>query len=295
MGTELSTGFDYGLIADKDAKGKLISLAARVAKLKLSFGQSITDIGKELLTAQAVLANHNQGIFTSWVRDECGFSIRTAYRFISVATRFGDGCANLAQLEDSALYVLAESETPKSAVKEALRLADQGVRVTHKVAKDIVARHRPPETPECEVSGARHEWESDGDGQRFCSHCKEDHPENSKPITDALDCAVPEGLREIFARRDEWKEAMQAISTAKKLITSLTSSQAIVWLDIDETERLLGQARANLRFAMPYTECPKCRRKKPPKDCLCKGTGWITESLLRTTSDEDKEWLKARS
>lgn len=32
----------------------------------------------------------------------------------------------------------------------------------------------------CSVSKAKHEWVSDGSGQRYCEHCKEDHPENEK-------------------------------------------------------------------------------------------------------------------
>ena len=34
----------------------------------------------------------------------------------------------------------------------------------------------------CQVSSdGEHEWDSDGSGERFCIHCKEDHPDSKKP------------------------------------------------------------------------------------------------------------------
>lgn len=141
---ELSvTQFDYSGIEEKDIKGKLINLEGRIKKKHAGMADSIIEIGQELATAQAILADHHNGTFQKWVEQACGFSIRTAYRYINVFTRFGDSRASVAQLEDTALYALAESETPKKAVDEALRLAAKGNRITHSLAKELIAKHSP--------------------------------------------------------------------------------------------------------------------------------------------------------
>ena len=89
---------------------------------------------------------------------------------------------------------------------------------------------------------------------------------------------------------------MQHISNAKKVITEFGDDLAAGYLDRDEFNRLLDQARANLAFAMPHTECCKCRRK-PVKACVhCKGYGWITKKQYTgCATDEDKSWLEART
>ena len=114
--------------------------------------------------------------------------------------------------------------------------------------------------------------------------------------TDSLKCAVPESLAKIFAATSLFRAAMKSISDAKSAANKLQESKAGGWIEHQELDRLLTQARHLLRFAMPYTECPKCRRK-PEKSCsACKGTAWIHEGMfLSAASDADKAWLAGRS
>lgn len=166
------------------------------------------------------------------------------------------------------------------------------------------------EAGQCIRTGGDHLWGPDVDnvGKQCCLECGE--PEGApKKITggtafnveefiacDAFGKAVPDELGEIFDQRPKWEQAMTAVSTAKKFVTELKDNGAAVWLDVDETNRLLGQARTNLKFAMPHTECPKCKRK-PKKDCPhCKGLGWLTQNVFNScASDPDKSWLEART
>jgi predicted Zn-dependent protease len=144
-----TTTFDYGTIEDKEAKGKLINLEGRIKKHHAGMAESIVDIGRELATAQAVLSNHHDGVFVKWVEGACGLSRTTAYRYLNVFTRFGDSFPTVGKLEDTALYVLAEPKTPKKAVDEARKMADRGVAVTAKIAKELIAKHKPkPPEPE---------------------------------------------------------------------------------------------------------------------------------------------------
>lgn len=196
------THFDYSTIEDKDQRGKLINLEGRIKKKRTGMIQSVLDIGEELAQAQAVLANHNKGTFKRWVEACFEFTDTTAYNCINVYTRFRESPQIIWGLSDTTLYLLAAPSTPDKSVLEATKLVDKGVRVTVEVAKELIAKHKPstngktckarkprkktPETPvappsECQQNAAGHEWEADGNGSRFCIHCKEDHPDNPQP------------------------------------------------------------------------------------------------------------------
>lgn len=140
------THFDYALIEDKDSKGKLISLEARIKKQHSGMAESIIEIGQELATARAILANHRNGTFIKWVEGACGFSERTAYNYMNAFERFGS-FATVAKLEDTAMYALAAPKTPEKAVSEAKKLADKGISVTAKLAKELIAKHRGESKP----------------------------------------------------------------------------------------------------------------------------------------------------
>lgn len=126
-----------------DDKGKLICLAADANRLIKKDVEAIIAIGRTLSAAQEILAKHGNGAFGKWVKAETPYSPRTAYRCISAFATFGD-CATVAQMEVSAVYQLAENATPKSAVKEAVKLAESGVRISQASAKKIIKKHVGP-------------------------------------------------------------------------------------------------------------------------------------------------------
>jgi hypothetical protein len=113
--------------------------------------------------------------------------------------------------------------------------------------------------------------------------------------TDSLNGTVPDDLLDVFSQCRKWQQAMNAVSQAKKTVTEFKDHRAAMFLDFQELDRLLTQARVNLKFAMPYTECPKCRRKLK-KDCpQCKGEGWLNKATFTAcASDADKAWLENR-
>jgi hypothetical protein len=120
--------------------------------------------------------------------------------------------------------------------------------------------------------------------------------DGSEPIADALGKAVPDSLVTVFKQLPVWKQAMHKVSEAKEALTKIKEQgAAAMHLDVAETERLLDQARINFKFAMPHTECVKCRRR-PEASCKhCRGQGWLNEATLNAcVSDADKSWLEAR-
>jgi hypothetical protein len=113
--------------------------------------------------------------------------------------------------------------------------------------------------------------------------------------TDSLNGIVPDDLLDVFSQCRKWQQAMSFVSSAKKTVTEFKDHRAAMFLDFQELDRLLSQARVNLKFAMPYTECPKCRRKLDKKCPHCKGQGWLNKATFTAcASDADKGWLENR-
>ena len=75
--------------------------------------------------------------FRAWLKAEFDWSVRTATRFMQVATQFK--CAKLAHLNIavSDLYLLAETSTLEEARKQALEIATKGENVNDAKAKTI--------------------------------------------------------------------------------------------------------------------------------------------------------------
>jgi len=133
--------FDYSLL-DKDVSGKLRYHAGQLTRWRKAHAEAIIETGRGLAEVQELLADHAGGVFVAWVEAECGFSKRTAYNYIAAFDAFG-GCANFAQLEPSAMYLLAGSD--EAVQKAAIKLANKGKSVSHAVAKELVAEAKAAE------------------------------------------------------------------------------------------------------------------------------------------------------
>lgn len=92
--------------------------------------QDIWEIGQRLVEVRSHLKH---GQFEAWLRDEFGWSRRTAYNFMSVYETFQES-ANFAQIDiaTSALYLLAAPSTPQTLREEVLKQAERGEKITHK-------------------------------------------------------------------------------------------------------------------------------------------------------------------
>lgn len=121
-------------------------------------------------------------------------------------------------------------------------------------------------------------------------------PKDESKVVDSLKGVVADSVRDVFECAKEWSSLMSALSSAKGALTKIVESGTACWLDGDECARHIAQARALLAFAMPFTECCKCRRN-PKKDCQhCKGKGWLTKANYNScASDADKAWLEKRA
>jgi len=125
-----------------DVGGRLKVLARQIAGSKKKLVGNVLQIGEALAEAQDLLASHHGGAFGRWVKQSCGFTRQSAYRYIAAHLVFG-GCNIMLQrrFDISTMYLLANDSTPSAAVTEAIELAESGETVTSKTAHQLIAKH----------------------------------------------------------------------------------------------------------------------------------------------------------
>ena len=131
-------GFDYTTLTPQvrvlvqDKTFELKSLIRRSAQDIINIGQNLIEIKEQL----------GHGNFRTWLKAEFNWSVRTATRFMQVATKFKR--ANLAYLNIavSALYLLAETSTPEEIREQALELAKQGENISHTKVKEMITQSK---------------------------------------------------------------------------------------------------------------------------------------------------------
>jgi hypothetical protein len=132
-------GFDYTPLATKTAN-KVKEAADRIRQTVKRTIEDIIAVGKDLVTVKETLPH---GQFTPWLRAEFGWTERTARNFMAVAEQFGktEMISDL-KIEPTAAYLLAAPSAPDEARETAVKLAEEGERITPKVAKQILAKER---------------------------------------------------------------------------------------------------------------------------------------------------------
>lgn len=137
-----------------DVANRLEKYGKAIDKARSSGIRSMIAIAENLRLAHDELANHGNGGFVKWVESRCGFSARSANRYLRVASVFGaEDCDSLSQsFTSEALYLLASETTPAGAVTAALASAKSGDRINLESAKELVSEYTVDEpAPEWEL------------------------------------------------------------------------------------------------------------------------------------------------
>jgi hypothetical protein len=132
--------FDYTPLTT-DMAQELQTAAQRIRQLVQRTLDDLLVVGQELLAVKDALPH---GQFGPWLRAEFGWTERTARHFMTVAQRFGPKPDMISDLpiEPTAAYLLAAPSAPREAMEIALRLAQQGEKITAAVAKSILGTLR---------------------------------------------------------------------------------------------------------------------------------------------------------
>ncbi len=131
-------GFDYASIKDEAVRAAVQQRAGRIGGMVKQAAMNIIAVGIELIQVKAVLP---RGSWLPWLESEFGWGRPLASRFMRVAAVFG-GSVQFAQFQPSALYLLAQENTPDPAREEAVKRAEAGETITYTTAKTIIEEHR---------------------------------------------------------------------------------------------------------------------------------------------------------
>jgi len=97
-------------------------------------------------------------------------------------------------------------------------------------------------------------------------------------IVDALGEKVPERLQPVFAGLPEFQIALRDVSGLKSRLRALADGPSGGWLEFNQLQQHLDNARHCVTFAMPYCLCCYC--DGIDKNCKgCRGEGWITKAI----------------
>lgn len=118
------------------AHNRLEELAIIVKEEKVSHAKSGLRIGGALCEARTLLKEEKR--FTKWVEEECQYSVRTAYNYMSAYRHFNNVPGHI---DVTAMYLLASPSSPTEAIEEAKRVAASGETVTLETAKRILGKH----------------------------------------------------------------------------------------------------------------------------------------------------------
>lgn len=196
--------FDFSKVSAEE-KGKLIYFQGQLSASRKRVVCEFIKYGEILHGAQQVLADHSDGVFSAWL-ESVGVTRSSAYNAIAAYVGFGS-CPNLDNLEVSAMYALASNEKAK---KKALKLADKGIKVTHAMAKRLIAESAPKPDPEPE------EEPDDAPESPETAHEPDTGFEPLEDEEDAQDDAeTPDYGKCPNCGRTDWEEDDEGVSCAK--------------------------------------------------------------------------------
>ena len=153
MSRSTAVGVD-DLYANLDVETRIVvqQRTSEIKTLMRRTAQDIVEIGQKLIEVKKKLGH---GLFGAWLHTEFEWTQKTAERFINVAQRFENRQFVDSDMAPSALYLLAAPSAPESACEEALLRAEEGERISYRVAQEIIATHKtmPPPTEQKPATG----------------------------------------------------------------------------------------------------------------------------------------------
>src|SRR5262245_59080621 len=132
---EIAVPFNYAPFPSSQA-ALLRKQGARIREHVRSTTEAIIEIGRDLL---AVKQNLDHGQFGAWVEAECGFTLRSAQRYIGIAEFVAEKNDTVSLLPPAALYKLAAKSAPPAVVQAVIEKIDRGAPVNVAEIDDALA------------------------------------------------------------------------------------------------------------------------------------------------------------
>lgn len=156
MTTPVNSVFEYWALPIEEA-AQLRTMAGRVRHSARTTVEAIFTIGTELLSAKALL---NHGQFSDWVLTECGFSPRTAERFMRVVEVLGAQCDTVSFLQPQTLYQLTAKSTPKKLLQTVIEHLSSHRQASDGDVRALIGRSKNPPRPSAKYLGLAEAWEA---------------------------------------------------------------------------------------------------------------------------------------
>jgi Arc/MetJ-type ribon-helix-helix transcriptional regulator len=132
----LQKGYDYSSL-DDETRTSVIRHAEAIKFRTQRVVEDIIEIGKSLVEVKAQLPH---GAFGNWLKSEFDWSEDTASNFMNVSKRFPQ-IPNGSEFAPKALYLLSARKVPDEVREEALRVAQNGEKITPERAKMLIAQY----------------------------------------------------------------------------------------------------------------------------------------------------------
>lgn len=277
-----------------------------IDELKGTTVQCLLDIGQHLDEVHSLLAgNGRDGGFHPWVRERCGFSIRSAYNYIKAHHRLRPRlpedsyvkCATVARFDVAAVYLLANESTPDEAIDEAVARAADGEHITRRVAAGIIdppaETYNVDNTRQADVVPVRPYSEP---AEEPTEEPSEEPAGNEKPdrlLSDREGNPIPEHSQQVFDDEHLVDNCIAILKTLRKEVILLTESPAGVALIKRDVLRSIRELKNQIEGARPYCVCPYC---KGHRCTACSETGIVTKQIYEQSSascDEGKREVEA--
>lgn len=121
---------------------------------------------------------------------------------------------------------------------------------------------------------------------------KKADPELTKKPTDKNGKVLPKHLIEIFEKRSLFKEVLNKLTQLQKAYNALVAEEnayATHKINKVQAQNDLKNFKFQINFAQPHAICPYCKGTGKDKGggCeICKGSGWIIESVYKAVPAE---------
>lgn len=127
--------------------------------------------------------------------------------------------------------------------------------------------------------------------------CRKEIVEKAKPVAvmatedapkDAFGRIIPEHLRAIFAKQEDFRRFAQAVSTLKGQVRQAVEADPVAWGRFNENAFRAAMQKVHdlLAQSAPYIVCSYCGADHSQNCVGCKGTGFLTKAQARCVPED---------
>lgn len=210
--------FDYTSLPS-DLAERQRERASRIVGILRRTVEAAGEIGRELLAAQAELEH---GQFLRWVEDATSLSKSSAYRFMDIASTFGDRLPTVGSLPLTVIHKLAEKSTPEPVRAAVLSRIEAGETVQ---PREILAQVR-----EARDAARKHGAEKKEAARRDCLTPEQRDEEDAVAARGEKGRAARERKEERIRQEQqrERKERSALVNEAAETLVDALGADAIV-------------------------------------------------------------------